>query len=157
MTMHLSPHFTVDEFTASDTAARRSIDNHLPASMLVAAGQTCDMLERIRAHLSRAAGRDVPILLTSGYRCPSLNAAIGGAPASDHVFGRAVDFKAPSFGSAFEVASALAPHVVELGIGQLIHEFGAWVHVSTRVPPLPVNRIITISKAGTVAGIQEVA
>lgn len=153
--MNLTPHFTVSEFTASDTAARLGIDNSLPATMLVAARETCELLERIRAFLGGAKAREVPLVVTSGYRCPALNRAIGSAPTSDHVLSLAADFKAPAFGSAFEVAQALAPHVSELGIGQLIHEFGSWVHVSTRQPARPVNRIITITRRGTEVGILE--
>lgn len=155
--MNLSAHFTAAEFTASDTATRRGIDNALPASMLVAATTTCQMLERIREHLSRAAGHPVPIILTSGYRCTELNTAIGSGPGSDHPRAMAADFKAPAFGTPYQVARELAAHVSELDIGQLIHEYGSWVHVSTRRPDKQINRIITVSKAGTQAGVLEVA
>lgn len=153
--MKLSDHFTVDEFTASDTAARRGIDNSLPASLLIAATDTCELLERIRAKLSALAGRDIPVLVTSGYRCEQLNAAVGGASNSDHVRARAADIKAPAFGTPYEVCVALVPHVSELGVGQLIHEFGRWVHVSTQRPAKDLNRIITISQRGTELGIRE--
>lgn len=155
--MNLSEHFTMAEFTASDTARRLGIDNSLPATLLIAAKDTCEMLENIRAHLGRLAGRDIPILLTSGFRCAALNAAIGSGPGSDHPKARAADFRAPAFGTPYEVARALAPHVSDLGIGQLIHEYGSWVHVSTRWPDKALNRIITISRAGTAVGIAEVA
>lgn len=155
--MRLSDHFTAEEFTASDTARRLGIDNALPASMLVAATSTCQLLERIREHLSRVAGHDVPVILTSGYRCQALNTAIGSGPGSDHPRAMAADIKAPAFGTPYQVACELAVHVSDLDIGQLIHEFGAWVHVSTRKPDKQLNRIITISKAGTEVGILEVA
>lgn len=155
--MNLTTHFTAAEFTASGTADRKGIDNSLPASLLLAATETCQMLERIRDHLSRAAGRPVPIILTSGYRCAELNAAIGSGPGSDHPRAMAADFKAPAFGTPYEVATELAAHANDLALGQLIHEYGSWVHVSTRVPPNLVNRIITISKAGTQVGVLEVA
>lgn len=151
--MNLTEHFTVAEFTDSDTARRHGIDNSLPATLLVEATSTCEMLERIRARLSRLVGQPVPIIVTSGYRCLALNRVIGSGDGSDHVRAAAVDFKAPKFGTAFQLATILAPLVGELGIGQLIHEFGSWVHVSTRVPSKPVNRIITISRRGTEAGI----
>ncbi|HET7155705.1 MAG TPA: D-Ala-D-Ala carboxypeptidase family metallohydrolase [Hyphomicrobiaceae bacterium] len=154
--MKLTPHFTLEEFTASETATRRGIDNTLPAALRQTAVDTCEMMERIRTQLERLAGREIPIVVTSGYRSPALNAAIGSAPGSDHPRAMAVDFKAPAFGTPFEVASALAPLVSEIGIGQLIHEFGSWVHVSTRRPAKDVNRIITISARGTVAGVQPV-
>jgi zinc D-Ala-D-Ala carboxypeptidase len=78
-------------------------------------------------------------------------------PASDHLRAMAADFKAPAFGTPLEVCRALAPHLDDLGIGQLIHEFGTWVHVSTRRPEREVNRTLTISHAGTMPGIVGVA
>ncbi len=151
--MNLTAHFTLAEFTDSDTAARLGIDNSLPATLLVAATSTCDLLEQIRDRLAVMAGRPVPIIVTSGYRCPALNVAIGSRPTSDHIKGAAADFKAPAFGTPYQVAQALAPLVGELGIGQLIHEYGSWVHVSTRRPDKQVNRVITISRRGTEAGV----
>lgn len=154
--MNLSPHFSLEEYIASDTAMRLGIDNRLPDSLMEEARRTCEMMERIRARLSRLVGQPVPIVITSGYRCPQLNRAIGSTDTSDHVRAMAVDFKAGRFGTAYQVAQLLAPIVGELEIGQLIHEFGSWVHVSTRRPEKPINRIITISRRGTEVGIQEV-
>jgi hypothetical protein len=153
--VNLSPHFTLEEFTASDTAARLGIDNSLPAGLVAEAQHTCEMLERIRSRLSRLVGQEVPIVITSGYRCPELNRAIGSADTSDHTRAMAVDFKAGRFGSAYQISKLLAPLVGELDIGQLIHEFGSWVHVSTRRPDKQLNRIITISRRGTEVGIVE--
>lgn len=154
--MNLSPHFTLEEFTASDTAIRRGINNALPPALLEEAKRTCEMLERIRARLTRLAGQQVPIVITSGFRCIELNRAIGSADTSDHPRAMAVDFKAGYFGPAYQVAKILAPLVNELGVGQLIHEYGTWVHVSTRRPERDANRIITISRSGTELGVQEV-
>lgn len=154
--MNLTPHFTVEEFTASDTARRLGIDNSLPATLLVAATNTSQMLEQIRDQLVHRARRDIPILITSGYRCAALNTAIGSSSGSDHIRGMAADFKAPAFGTPYDIACALAPLVTELGIGQLIYEFGTWVHVSTRRPEKELNRIITISQSGTRVGVEVV-
>lgn len=153
--MNLTEHFTAAEFTASDTALRLGIDNGLPATLLPEATRTCEMLERIRSRLTRLAGVPVPVVITSGYRCLALNRAIGSADSSDHVRAMAVDFKAGRFGTAYQVAKLLAPLVGELQIGQLIHEYGAWVHVSTRRPDKQINSIITISRRGTEVGIVE--
>lgn len=155
--MNLTPNFTVDEFTASDTAARFGLDNSLPPTLLIAATDTAQLLERIRSRLSEIAGRPIPILVTSGYRSPKLNQLVGGQARSDHVDACAADFKAPAFGTPYEVCRSLAPFVSELEIGQLIHEFGRWVHVSTRRPEKQLNRIITISRQGTAVGVLEVA
>lgn len=151
--MNLTPHFSLEEFTASDTAARQGIDNTLPTNMIRTATDTCLMLESIRAFLSKTAGSDISIDITSGYRCLSLNRAIGSADTSDHPKAMAADIKAPDFGTPYEVCMALVPHINELGIGQMIYEFGSWTHVSTRTPNNLVNRIITIDKRGVQAGI----
>jgi hypothetical protein len=150
--------FSLGEFTQSDTAKAKGISNTLPASLEATALNTLEMMQRIRDHLSAIKGRDVPITITSGYRSPALNRAVGGVPSSDHVAGCAVDFRAPAFGSAMEVAAELAKYVDELKIGQLINEHPeqgakAWVHVSTRKQVLSVNRIITIKNTGTTPGV----
>ena len=149
----MTPHFTREEFEFSSTAARRGIANRLPDGLLPAALATLQMMERIRAALGEAAGKPVPIRITSGYRSQALNAAIGGSRYSDHILAAATDWTAPAFGTPFEVCQFLAPRAEALGIGQLIHEFGQWAHTSTRPPSKPVNRIITINTAGTFAGI----
>lgn len=152
----MTEHFTLAEFCRSGTAARRGIDNTLPAELMPSAMKTLQMLERIRQQLSELAGKDVPILITSGYRCPALNTAIGSSSTSDHLKASAADWTAPAFGSPRQVCTALAPLVGSLGIGQLIHEYGQWIHTSWRMPAVAINRIITISRAGTLPGIVEV-
>lgn len=154
----MTPHFTLAEFTASATARDMGIDNALPPELLADAQRTLDMLERIRGYLTEALGRPVPLIITSGYRCLALNAAIGSRGTSDHVQARAVDFRAPAYGSPTLVCRALAPQVSALGIGQLINEYpggNGWVHVSTRVPASPANRVITITARGTALGVQD--
>ena len=149
----MTPHFTREEFEFSETAARRNIDNTVPAGLMPAALETLQMLERIRAVLSEAAGKPVPIRITSGYRCLALNSKVSKVKTSDHILAAAADWIAPSFGTPYELCTFLAPRASTLGIGQLIHEFGRWVHTSTRHPSRPVNRIITINTAGTHVGI----
>jgi len=144
--MNLSTHFTVDEFCQSDTACRLCINNDLPADLLPAAKATAEMLEGIRSHLGCA------ILISSGYRCGQLNAAIGSGPGSDHIRAMAADFRAPAFGTPYEIAKTLAPLVSVLGIGQLIYEH-TWVHVSTRIPDKIINRVLTVQGKDYVAGI----
>lgn len=152
----MTQHFSLAEFVASDTARARRIDNTLPDDLVPAATATLEMLEQIRAQLCALAGRDVPIIISSGYRSPALNSAVGSSSTSDHPKGMAADWTAPSFGSPLVICNALAPLVGVLGIGQLINERvrgGAWVHTSTRMPLVAGNRVITISDAGTVPGI----
>ena len=151
--MQLTQHFTLAELTKSSTAERLGLDNTPPPEVLPALTRTAEMLERIRSTLG------VPVTVTSGYRAWAVNKAVKGATTSDHAQGRAADIVAPRYGTPLQIARALAPLVDVLGIGQLIYErFGStsWVHVSTRVPDKRVNRVITITSAGTQLGVQEV-
>ena len=148
----MTPHFSLDEFTASDTAARLNIDNRIPDELRENALKTLQMMERIRFHI------DAPITITSGYRCEALNRAVGSKPTSDHTLAFAVDFKAPKAGKPYDIAKDLAGVIDVIGIGQLILEFatssnGGWVHVSLDRPDKAINRIITIDKTGVRAGI----
>lgn len=116
------------------------------------------MLQRIRGFLSKQAGREVPIRITSGYRCITLNRSIGSGDGSDHVQALAADWEAPAFGSPTEICEALAPMVSSLQIGQLILEFpdrDGWVHTSARLPTKMINRVITITGRGTSVGIMK--
>jgi hypothetical protein len=76
-----------------------------------------------------------PLLVTSGFRSPEVNAAVGGAETSAHLEGRAADFRPGQYGiTVMEVFRWIARH---RGIpwGQVIWERpgpGAWVHVSLR-------------------------
>lgn len=151
--MQITPHFSTAEFTHSDTAVRFNIDNSIPEIYNNNVLSTCLLLEGIRTHLSKYAGRDVIIDVTSGYRCPEVNSKVGSKPASHHIIGSAADFKVPSFGTPYNVATILAPFVDALNIGQLIYEFDSWVHVSTIKPSKLNNRIITINKSGVYTGI----
>jgi len=145
---YLSSHLSMAEFIQT---SHRGIDNTLPSELLSAAMNTAQMLERIRSSLGNKA-----VLVSSGYRCLKLNRAVGSGDSSDHLKAMALDFIVPSFGTPYEVAKHIAQHIEELQVGQLIHEFGRWVHVSTRTPGKLINRIITYSSSGTAVGINRV-
>ncbi|MGH8908855.1 MAG: D-Ala-D-Ala carboxypeptidase family metallohydrolase [Egibacteraceae bacterium] len=122
--MNLTAHFTLEEFVVSQEAARRGIDNTPPDEVVDRLGVVAEALEVAREILEN------PIVVSSGYRCPSLNALVGGADRSDHLLGYAADFICPGHGSAYEVAKRLAgvPRFMAL-VDQLIYEW-TWVHVS---------------------------
>jgi len=122
MSRVLSPNFMLDEFIRSDTALRRGIDNTQPPfEVLRNLGYLADTLERVRAQLG------TPIIISSGYRCPALNKAIGGASTSAREQGLAADFIAPQFGSPLDIARAIEASLIEYD--QLIYE-GNWVHLA---------------------------
>lgn len=147
---HLSPHFTLAEFIASDTAAMRGIDNTPDDAALEQLEGTADLMELVRARCGSN-----PVLISSGYRCPELNAAVGGASNSAHLYGCAADFTVPAFGSVLDVCRAIEPHLAEWGVDQLIYENAAWVHIGRAIPPSDVPRAqcLTINSAGTFNGI----
>jgi zinc D-Ala-D-Ala carboxypeptidase len=155
--MMLSPHFSLDEFCRSATAVRLKLQNNLPADLLRNVRATVGMLELIRDHLSKQAGREIPMRITSGYRSLALNRAIGSEDTSDHVKAFAADWIAPAFGSPTDICEALVPAISLIGIGQLINEFpdsgAGWVHTSARLPDEAINRIITITRRGKTVGI----
>jgi len=80
------------------------------------------LLERVRRLLG-----NTPILVSSGYRCPALNAAVGGSRTSAHLAGLAADFTAPGYGNVYQVARRIAQS--DIRYDQLIHEYGAWIHI----------------------------
>lgn len=151
--MQLTQHFTLAELTRSSVAQARGLSNEPPPELLPRLILTAEMLERIRSTL------DAPVIVTSGYRSPQVNIAVGGATSSDHTQGHAADIVAPSFGTPYDIARRLAPLVSTLGIGQIILEGikgKRWVHVSTHTPEKAINRIITITDSGVLVGIQPV-
>lgn len=68
-------HFTIEELERSSTAARMGIDNKAPAE-----ARECmtALIDNVLDPLREAWGE--PLLVNSGYRCPRLNAAVGGEP-----------------------------------------------------------------------------
>jgi hypothetical protein len=124
MTEQLTPSFTLAEFLTSATALRKGILN-VPDAQALLTLRTCTGpgMQRIRNLLG------VPVLVTSGYRSPLVNKAVGSAPTSQHITGNACDFKAPSFGTSLEIARKLVANKALIGFDQLIQE-GNWCHVS---------------------------
>ena len=87
--MRLSPHFTLEEMEASDTAKRLGICNKAPSGVVKNLGYLAsNLLEQIRTLVGK------PIYISSGYRCELLNKAVGGSPTSQHRYGQAVDIEA---------------------------------------------------------------
>lgn len=120
--MKLSPNFELSELLHSQEAIRRGIDN-TPTSTIVAELQRLAqlILQPLRDHLGR------PIVISSGYRSPALNRAVGGSPNSHHMQGRAADITVPGM-KPREVALAIV--ALRLPYEQVILEGGAWVHVA---------------------------
>ena len=116
----LTEHFTLEEFTRSTTASKLKIDNSVPADLMPNVQLTAIKLELVRKALGK------PIIITSGYRCPALNAKVGGVATSAHTKGLAVDFKS-SFGAPKEICQRLIDSGVQFD--KLIQEHNQWVHI----------------------------
>lgn len=84
--MKLSEHFELEEFKKSDVAARKGIVNN-PGECEVTALQNLviNLLQPLRNKYGKQ------MVISSGYRSPELNKAVGGVPASQHVKGEAAD------------------------------------------------------------------
>ena len=81
-------YFTLSEFLESDTAKAKGINN-TPEFLVVAHLQ--ELVDNILDPLRAAWGS--PLRVTSGYRCPKLNKAVGGSATSVHQLGYAADIQ----------------------------------------------------------------
>lgn len=122
--MKLSDHFTLEELTFSENALRQGIANiPSPAQIDNLTHVANWLLEPIRSLLA------VPIHINSGYRSPTVNAAVGGASSSAHLDGRAADIVPMGFPllDAFDVIQRM-----DIDFDQVIQECGpiGWVHVA---------------------------
>lgn len=119
----LGKYFTLEELTRSATASAKGIDNvpkskaHLASLKLLVE----KVLDPVREHYG------APVIVTSGYRSPALNRAVGGSATSQHSKGQAADFTVKGV-SNYEVAEWIHKN---LNYDQLIYEFGetGWLHV----------------------------
>ena len=131
--MQLSTNFRLSEFTRSDTAKRLGIENECSSvEQVLNLAYLCHMvLQPLRDKFG-------PIRITSGYRCPELNHAVGGVKNSQHMRGEAADIYLPSVEKGREYLAFLKtlPHV-----DQLIWEKKGnthWIHVSARRKTHPI-------------------
>lgn len=116
--------FEPEEFFASVTAKRLGINNDTSdLNILTCLMVTADKMQEIRDLL------DSPIKISSAYRCPDLNRAVGSRSNSQHIQGQAVDFTCPQFGSPEKIVKFLKEEGVE--VDQCLVESG-WVHLSIK-------------------------
>ena len=119
MPTELSPHFTLEELTVTNTGLNNAPDATALARLKAVAAK----MEDVRTLLG---GK--PITINSAYRNPQVNAAVGGVSNSAHALGYAVDFTCAAFGSPYDVCKKIAASSIQFD--QLIHERRAWVHIS---------------------------
>ena len=122
--MKLSPNFTLEEFTHSNTAIRAGISNEPTPQILSRLKIVAASLEQVRTLLRR------PITITSGYRSPELNDLVpGSSDTSAHTQGYAADFKVEGL-TPLQVCQAIQK--AGLKYDQLILEYppSGWTHIS---------------------------
>jgi hypothetical protein len=118
-----SPHFSLDELTFSETAARKGIDNTPSDDVLDNLYKTAMEMENVRELLGNN-----PILISSGYRCLAVNELLGSKPTSAHIRGLAVDFTCPKFGDPDDVVDAIFRS--DILYDQIILEHNFWCHLA---------------------------
>jgi hypothetical protein len=139
--MKLSKNLSLAEFTRSQTAKRRGIDNTPDGDHLEAAKKLAEnIFQPIREHFGKA------IFISSGYRSEALNKAIGGSITSQHSKGEAIDIDMDGHGKPTntEVFYYIKNN---LNFDQLIWEFGDdekpdWVHVSFKTMGKQRNQVL---------------
>lgn len=124
----MSKYFDLSEFLASDVAKAKKIDNTPSFEVVESLSELAEVLDGLRAAWGGA------IRVTSGYRCPELNKAVGGVANSGHLRGVAADLK-PRSGTQRKFNAFAVEYVKKAGIrfDQLIRERSGsseWLHFS---------------------------
>lgn len=141
--MNLTPHFTLDELTASEVAERNGWDNTPSDAELANLRRLADFLEQIKALLG---GK--PIMVNSAYRSKRVNDAVGSRDTSQHRIGCAADIRVPGMTPDQVVKAIMAS---SLPFDQVIREFDRWTHVSIPNTPDTAARrqALIIDRTGT--------
>ena len=141
--MNLSEHFTLEELTNSETAARNNWDNTPNATELSNLVRLAAFLEEVKTVLG---GK--PVMINSAFRSKLVNDGVGSKDSSQHRVGCAADIRVPSM-TPDEVVKA----VIASGIkyDQIIREFDRWTHISIPNNPedKPRQQALIIDKMGT--------
>jgi uncharacterized protein YcbK (DUF882 family) len=141
--MNLTPHFTLDELTASETAERNGWDNSPNDAELENLKRLADFLEQVKVVLG---GK--PIMINSAFRSKKVNDSVGSKDTSQHRIGCAADIRVPGMTPDEVVRKVIASGI---GYDQVIREFDRWTHISVpnSVDTSPRKQALIIDKAGT--------
>tara|TARA_R110000772_G_scaffold51719_8_gene118738 strand:- start:1549 stop:2010 length:462 start_codon:yes stop_codon:yes gene_type:complete len=142
--MKLTANFSLEEMTKSSTALRLGIDNTPNDAQLSNLVALCEsVLQPLRDHF------DLPVTITSGFRCPELNTRIGGSPVSDHCRGCAADIEIAGVDNL-----VLAEFLTGMTFRQLILEYysvgiqdSGWIHISYDIEDNK-KQVLTATKVG---------
>lgn len=140
---HLTEHFTLEELTHSESAARNGWDNTPNGDEVANLTRLAQLLEQVK----KAVGGK-PVMINSGFRSKQVNDSVGSKDSSQHRLGCAADLRVPGMTPKQVVEACIAASVP---FDQIILEFDAWTHIS--VPNGPNYAIrgskMIIDKTGT--------
>ena len=117
-------YFTFEELWQSATADKLGIDNKPSAEIAFRLGFLAADLDAIREAWKSG------IIVSSGYRCPELNEAVGGSETSAHKLGWAVDLQ-PANGEIEEFKVFMVDYFKDKPFDQLLLESSGniqWIH-----------------------------
>ena len=125
--MKLSPNFTLQELTKSDTAVRLGIANEPNSDQIAKLQNLCEtLLQPVRDKFG-------PVIVTSGYRSPDLCVKIGSSINSQHCKAEAVDFEVPGTDNA-DLAYWIKDNMI-LEFYTIGEPSSGWVHCSVADKP----------------------
>ena len=141
--MNITPHFTLEELTASETAERNGWDNNPNGYERENLSRLADLLEQVKVVLG---GK--PIMINSAFRSKQVNDAVGSKDTSQHRTGCAADIRVPGMTPDQVVKAVIASGI---GYDQIIREFDRWTHISipNTIDTSPRKQALIIDKAGT--------
>jgi hypothetical protein len=141
--MNLTPHFTLDELTASESAERNGWDNSPNDAELENLKRLADFLEQVKVVLG---GK--PVMINSAFRSKKVNDSVGSRDTSQHRIGCAADIRVPGMTPDEVVRKIIASGI---SYDQVIREFDRWTHISipNSVDTSPRKQALIIDKAGT--------
>lgn len=134
MALKLSEHFTLEEFTRSQTAVAKGFDN-TPTIDIV--WNLCALVTLVLEPMRQELGQ--PVIISSGYRCPELNKAIGGVTNSFHLTGRACDIKVTNNALGQQMFDIIKRNPY---VDKILYEHSAsskWLHVQISTAPRNYN------------------
>jgi len=146
---NISKHITYEEATFSITAIRKGYDNTPSESVVFRMKAVANLLfEPLRRGLG-----DYKLRVSSFYRSPKVNKAVGGSRYSAHMYGNAIDIQSYK-DTPITNAQIFYYTLYHLCFDQLIWEHGdkdepAWVHRSFKSDSKNSNQVLrAFSKDG---------
>ena len=141
--MNLSTHFTLEELTRSDAAARNGWDNTPNEQETENLRRLAVLLESVKSAVGMK-----PVMINSGFRSKKVNDSVGSKDTSQHRIGCAADLRVPGMTPRQVVEACIANGVP---FDQIILEFDSWTHISVANTPdaKPRGQKLIIDKNGT--------